>query len=247
MVAQSRAIPVIVTRPSEQGARFAKELQDQFGKAIDVIQSPLLAPQFLQPEIGPGPWTAVIFTSATAVRALNLPDSAAAVLPRKAYCVGDQTAESAREMGFDAVSAKGNAAALCSLIRDTHVTGPLVHLRGEEALGEIAKVLNLEGIETQEAIVYREVAQTLSLKARVILASDVPTILPVFSPRTGTILARELTSLPHLAPVLTVAISAGVADTLDTIMAAHRIIARHPEARYMLAAVAEALIAAQAA
>jgi uroporphyrinogen-III synthase len=246
MAAQSRAIPVILTRPAEQGARFAKNVRDRFGSAVAVIESPLLAPLFLQPLIPPERWTAVIFTSATAVAALGHFGRVAAALPKKAYCVGDRTAEAARAMGFDANSAQGNAAALCALIRDAHETGPLLHLRGEEALGDIAKELNLAGIETHEAIAYREVAQTLTAQACTVLSSDRPVILPVFSPRTGTILAHELATFPRLAPLVMVSISPATARPLDDVKSRYRFVADHPDAPSMLTAIGQAMIAAQA-
>ncbi len=247
MIAQSRAIPIILTRPAEQGARFAQELLARFDGAINVIQSPLLSPQYLQPEIGPGPWNALIFTSATAVTASGLLGPIRARLPRKAYCVGDRTAEVARSLGFEAISAKGSAASLCATIRDAGEPGPLLHLRGEETAGDISAELNLAGIETYEAVLYREIAQALTAEARITLRGELPVILPVFSPRSGKILAQELAALPHSAALLTVAISPAVAVTLDPITVMRRFVADRPDAESMLIAVGQALTAAQAA
>jgi uroporphyrinogen-III synthase len=245
MVAQSRAIPVILTRPAEQGARFAQALLDRFGQTISVVQSPLLAPQFLQPQIIPKSWSAVIFTSATAVAAAGL--MSAAILPRKAYCVGDRTAEAATAAGFSAISAKGNATALCALVQKLREPGPLLHLRGEEALGQVAETLTLAGIETIEVITYREVAQTLSAESLAVLSGDAPVILPVFSPRSAMILAQQLAKPSCSAPVVTVAMSQAVADALATIDASQRFVADSPDAPSMLSAIGRALIAMQAA
>jgi uroporphyrinogen-III synthase len=245
MVAQSRAISVILTRPAEQGARFAQALLDRFGQTITVVQSPLLAPQFLQPQILPKSWSAVIFTSATAVAAAGLMN--AATLPRKAYCVGDRTAVAATAAGFSAISAKGNAAALCAVVQKLRDPGPLLHLRGEEAVGQVAETLTLAGIDTFELVTYREVAQTLSAEALAVLSGDAPVILPVFSPRSALILGRQLAASHTLAPLVTVAISHAVADALGTIDASQRYVADSPDAPSMLSAIGRALIAVQAA
>ncbi|MES2143380.1 MAG: uroporphyrinogen-III synthase [Pseudomonadota bacterium] len=247
MAAQSRAIPIVLTRPAEQGARFAVELHDRFGDAIRVIQSPLLAPRYLQPHISGGAWTAVIFTSATAVAAFEQIWPSAGVLPRKAYCVGDRTAKAARDAGFAAVSAKGDAAALSALVLGARESGPLLHLRGQDTVGNIARQLVLAGIETDEAIVYAEVPQNLSEEARTALAATAPVILPVFSPRTAMILTRELTGARLVAPVFAVAFSPAVADALGAAGTAGLFVARRPDAPSMLAAIGEALIAAQVA
>ncbi len=246
MIAQSRAIPVILTRPEEQGARFAKDLQDRYGRAIDVIQSPLLAPQFLTPALGSGPWAAIIFTSATAVAAFGRLNTFSGILSQKAYCVGHRTAEAARAIGLDAISANGDSKALCATILAAREPGPLLYLRGEEALGDIAKNLRLAGIETHEVIVYSELAQTLSDEARNRLSTDHPVILPVFSPRTARILRQELLAMSRVLSVATVAISPAVAEELKPFTATWRFVADRPDAPSMLSAIGQALTVTQA-
>jgi uroporphyrinogen-III synthase len=247
MVAQSRAVPVVLTRPAVQSARFAKDLRDQLGGKITLVESPLLAPTFLQPVLGAGPWKAVIFTSETAVTATGLLGSAANSLPRKAYCVGDRTAEAARKAGFIPLSAKGNSDALCAYIMAGNETGPLLHLCGQELFGGLAQRLCLAGINTQEAVTYSEIPQLLTPTAQAILGGDRPVILPVFSPRTAAILISQLAALPSLAPLLVVTISATVAAAIQGLNPQQVFVADRPDASSMLAAIDRALMVAQAA
>ncbi len=247
MAAQSRPYTVILTRPAEQGAHFADQLRRDIGASIRVIESPLLVPKYLQPVLPDVRWSAVIFTSVTAVAAIARLGAAALALPRKAYCVGDRTAEVARNAGFQALSARGDAGSLRACIQAEHEPGPLLHLRGQISYGDVAKSLCLAGIETVDVIIYAQIAQPFSTDAKAAFWSDCPVILPVFSSRTGQIVSKELSLISISAPIFLVSISPNVRESLFAISAAGRFVAERPDAASMLMAIQEALIAAQAA
>lgn len=212
---------ILLTRPQAQSLRFAESL------GLPCLISPLMAPRFLTPVVPPH--AAVILTSETGAEA-----AARLVAPTFAFCVGDRTASTARSLGFQASSAAGDAEALIAHILAAPVS-PLLHLRGREARGEIAARLTSAGVPTAEAVAYAQEEQPLSPEALAALHGTAPLILPLFSPRSATLLARVV---PR-APLTVVAMSAAVAEAargLDP----DPLIATRPDA----AAMREATLAA---
>jgi uroporphyrinogen-III synthase len=244
MGTQSRAIPVILTRPAAQGQRFAQGLTEKLGERIRLIQSPLLAPTFFSPRWPDISFRGVVFTSETAVEGSVKLLQSGIRLPMLAYCVGDHTADMARQAGFDAKSSNGNAANLVQTIKSAQEVGPLLHLRGEESRGDVAEGLSLAGIETIEAILYAQRAQQLSTDAVAAIADGNPIVFPVFSPRTGAILAKELR--PHFSrtPWFLVAMSDAVQDAVTHPGFRGIFVARQPNAEAMIEAVELALVSA---
>ena len=55
MATQSRAdpVPLLLTRPTAQGADFAQRIAQRFGDKVKVIKTPLLTPRFLSPVLRP--------------------------------------------------------------------------------------------------------------------------------------------------------------------------------------------------
>lgn len=238
MTPQSRAIPVILTRPAAQGDRFAADLRARFGDAVDVILSPLIAPVFPAVTLPDGDFRAVILTSETGAQA-------AARLPgvmRAAWCVGDRTAEAARSLGFDARSAAGDADALVAAVLASGEPGPLIHLRGRDSRGEVASRLTAAGLPTAERVVYAQEAQPLTDAARAVLQSDAPVIVPLFSPRTAQLFAATHPKAPLYIAALSPAVAAGLGD-----LACQRMtFADHPDAKAMLQALVPLIAAARA-
>lgn len=106
---------LLVTRPDPEGQRTAALLR---GLGHEVLLMPLLRIEpILNAELGTGPWAAVLFTSANAVRAAaaHLRFSELADLP--VYTVGRRTRAAAAAAGFASViSADGDVNALVSLV-----------------------------------------------------------------------------------------------------------------------------------
>ncbi|TAG12997.1 MAG: uroporphyrinogen-III synthase [Rhodobacterales bacterium] len=230
----ARAVPVLLTRPMAQSQAFASALQARFGDRLRPIVTPLMAPVFLTPTLPNRPFAAVSFTSATGVAAARSLD-----LPRRAWCVGAQTAARARAAGFEALSADGDAAALVAAILADPPPGRLLHLRGEEVRGDVADMLNSAGLETFSAIVYRQDPQPLTVAARAVLAASGPVIVPIFSPRTGTLFRQALPE--DLRADLRFAMMSGAVSDALAGVAGTVAIARRPDADAMLDAVARLL------
>ncbi|MFV2051253.1 uroporphyrinogen-III synthase [Aliiroseovarius sp. YM-037] len=200
---------LLITRPERQAARFAALCEDRFGDRIDIVTSPLIRIEALSDPGSMAGYGGVIFTSENAIAAVG---PAAAGNAMRAYCVGDRTAEVARAAGYDAIAAEGDADHLFDLILRQHVTPPLLHLRGEHARGALAERLTQAGVKTDEAIVYRQIAQPLTEAARAVLRGDKPVILPLFSPRTASLFREGAAGCT--APLRIVVFSPAVADAL---------------------------------
>ena len=196
MVPQSRALPVLITRPEPQASRFARALQDRYGKRALPVLSSVLAPVLLPMELPVDPFGALILTSETGARAAAALSSA---LPRQAFCVGDRTAEVASALGFQAHSADGDADSLFALLLARPDAAPFLHLRGREARGDLVARLNATGVQAQEVVVYAQEPQPLSPAAISLLSGEGPVIAPLFSPRSAEVFRRALRDIPHSA------------------------------------------------
>ena len=188
MTPQSRAIPVLLTRPQAQSDRFAAALVARFGASVATTTSPLIAPQFLIPPIPQRPYSALILTSETGALSAARPET----LPTRAYCVGDRTAAAARSLGLTAVSAQGDAGSLIALILAASETGPLLHLRGQDARGDIAATLTAAGVPTYDAITYDQRPCDLTPEARAAMLAQGADPDPGPPERYGKLMRDEL-------------------------------------------------------
>lgn len=169
---------LLLTRPEPEATKTAEALADR----ADIVISPLMrivpgVPADLSGAAG------LILTSPSAVRVMGrLPE-----LP--CHVVGSRTAEAARAAGGRVVHVAYDAGALVAAIRGAGPAGPLLHLRGEHARGGIAERLNAAGLETREAVIYRQEATGLSSDALALLRGDRPVVVPLYSPRSAALFA----------------------------------------------------------
>ena len=129
---------------------------------------------------------ALIFTSANGVRAWG---------PRReerdltVFTVGDNTAETARSIGFKKVlSASGNSSDLVELIKRKARPdkGELLHIRGIHVTGDLAGALRPHGYRVRDAIGYGAIpVDTLSEEAIAAIVSGTPVSVLVHSPRSA--------------------------------------------------------------
>lgn len=243
MATQSRAKTLLLTRPEPQAARFARRLAQEFGDTLRVVVSPLMQPRFLHPVLLPRSYAALVLTSETGVEAARRISAAGRALPRQALCVGDRTAKVAVACGFDAISAQGDADALVSLILSQRLAGPLLFLHGTETRGDVAKRLNSAGIETDSAVVYDQMAVSLTSEAIACLTSPDPVLLPLFSPRTAQLFVTEAGKAGRIAPLWLAALSPAVADAAAGLSIDRLEIAATPDADALVAAVHALLVA----
>ncbi len=243
MAAQSfppGAAPVVLLiRPAAQSARFADSLLES-SAGLRVVKAPLIAPVFLDPVLPVKSWAGIILSSETGAKAAGRMKP---LLPDFAFCVGDRTAQAARLAGFAPHSAQGDAEAMLALIL-SHPKVPLLHLRGRETQGDLAKRLSANGIQTDEAVVYAQEAQPLTAEAIALLQTTNSVVVPLFSPRSAEIFGAECQRITATARLCVIAISRAVADVAcpwsDKV-----IVAAQPTAESMAEAVIQHLAAGQ--
>lgn len=214
MAAQSLPPIVLLTRPEAQSARFAEALHARM-PGLGIVCSPLLSPRFMPVTLPAERFAALILTSQTGAQAAG---RLRAALPDRAYCVGASTAQTAQEAGFAALSAEGDAEALLALIL-AQPMAPLLHLRGREARGDLARRLSAQGLPTQELVVYAQEECPLTAEARTLLQGDRPVLAPVFSPRSAQILRAACAEAGARAPLTLIAMSPAVAEAAGTLAA----------------------------
>ncbi|MGY9045919.1 hypothetical protein P775_02270 [Puniceibacterium antarcticum] len=229
---------LLMTRPRAASEGFVLALQGAREVAFDPVISPLIGVDACgtlpdMPSDG-----GVIFTSANGVAAYGALGGA---VVDTCYVVGAATAAAARQAGFDPLSADGDAAALVQLILRQPPTGPLLHLRGTHARGNIAQTLSDLGTRTQEAVIYDQPLLELTDRARAALNGTAPVVVPLFSPRS----AERFAGLHcGTAPLLIVAMSQAILQEVVDLRAIANIVTSQPSGEAMQKAVLQLLASA---
>lgn len=230
---------IVITRPEPANSAFADQVRAQFGAGQPILQAPLMRIVTCGDMPDPGRAAALIFTSRNGVAAFA---ARSAVRGIPCYAVGEATARAARQAGLDAVSAGGDADALVENILADHVSGELLHVRGEHAAGDVAERLRQAGLGVREVILYRQkrVAPPEDLVS--VLGGEEAIVVPLFSPRSARIFFE---TGPVRAPVVVVAISRNTAEAVPCAGARMVIIAARPDARAIREALPGAVAAAK--
>lgn len=224
---------LLLTRPFAGATRTRADIAP-FCPGARVVISPAM-------EIVPVPATVdtvpagLILTSengAEAAGRLGLPPG----LP--AWCVGTRTAEVARAAGFAAINADGDAEVLLRAILSAPDAGPLLHLRGDHARGDIVPRLRAAGRAARDIVVYRQEDRPLSAEAKAVLAGPARVVLPLYSPRTATIIADQG---PFSAPLHVIAISPAVARAAERLGPDQISQIDNPDGQSMLSAIVDSL------
>lgn len=232
MDSQSERPILLVTRPAVAAEGFVRAFRDRFGADWPAVISPLTEIELLDTPIPE--FQTAIFTSQHAVAAFH---RMAPGRGRQAYCVGQRTAQAAREAGFDAIAGPGDAEALSELIARQQLGGKLLFLRGEQIAYDLEERLNSAGIETESTILYRQLPRPLSAEAKALLRASRPVLAPIFSPNAADRFLDALPQAPH-PPLFVAAMSEAVASRLKSASLCHLEVARHPDAQGMLDALA---------
>ncbi|WP_299936471.1 uroporphyrinogen-III synthase [uncultured Pelagimonas sp.] len=228
---------LLMTRPEAAAQRFLANLGGAW--ACETILSPLIGIDYVPEKPSLDGVRGLIFTSAHGVAALgNTADGP----PLPAYVVGQNTAQAARDSGWDVRQVYQNADALVRALIATLPPAPLLHIRGVYARGDVAARLSDAGIRTIDAILYDQPEIPLSKAARDALVGEIPVIAPVFSPRTAALLAKNRIK----APLLVAAMSEAVAKPLLSLHITELKIAVRPESAEMTRLVTDLLKSASA-
>jgi len=231
-------VRILVTRPPPDAKRTAAALRARG-------HEPILAPLFNietipEADWGAGPWTAVLVTSANAVRAIAGHARLAELEGIAAYTVGARTAGAMREAGFaNVTSANGDVNDLAKLVAiQIEPPGRLLYLAGEERSGDLAGMLRAKGFAVHTVLVYRAaVVESLPAEAVAALAAGLDGVLH-FSRRSAEayVNAARCAGLADqsLREPVQFCLSARVAEPLQRAGAAKiRIAARPDEAAFL--------------
>lgn len=232
---------LLLTRPAPQAARFAATAREWFGAGLRIVQSPLMATEYLAPDLPLEGAAGLVITSESGVEGLaRLTDRRD--LP--AHCVGAATARAARAAGLAvATIGSGDATGLAAALRG--VADPLLWPRGAEVAVDLAALLARHGVAVNEVVVYRQAPQAPTGDATAAMAGPAPVILPLFSPRSARLAADAWPS--RGAPLYVAAMSAAVAKAAAGLAPDRLIVAARPEAPAMLEAIAALIDASHAA
>lgn len=201
---------VLVTR-SEPGASETAQRLRQAGFAPVVESLFAIAPI----DVTPPDFDALAFTSANGVRRF------ARLSPRRdapVFCVGERTAQEAREAGYTrVVSSNAAVDALADLIqRDLAPGARLLHAGNEETRGDLAGRLSAAGLRADFLPIFRAVAVETPgpvLGAHLAGGAKIDAIL-IHSPRAASILTGFVSGMTVSALLSVAAISAAAAEPL---------------------------------
>lgn len=199
---------VLISRPTAQ----AREFQQLLGPGAECIISPVLNIESINTTIDFNDYGALVFTSRNAVTAAN---RLGRLEGRKAYAVGERTAELASKFGMKVTHSNGGSPELVRYIVKTNDGGNLLFLRGEYSRGDIVGALKLHGIRADQAVIYRQVRQPLTESAKIALCGSKPVIIPLFSPRSAKYLGEETGLIDADMRLCLIGFSQSVADAWE--------------------------------
>lgn len=225
---------LLLTRPIPAARRFLLACEAAAGRPIPAILSPVLAITPVEVALDRHPAALILTSENGAARAAELDLGG---LP--AWCVGPRTAEAARAAGLRAIEAGPDAERLLAALLRARPEGPLLHLRGEHARGDLAVRLRGAGLAAAEAVAYRQEAQPPTSEARAALDDAAPLVVPLFSPRSALLLG----GWTPRAPLRVVAISPAVEAEARRLRPASLASAAAPDAPAMVEATLAALAA----
>ncbi|QWG23625.1 uroporphyrinogen-III synthase [Bradyrhizobium sediminis] len=153
---------VLVTRPHPDDATTAASLR---GRGYEVLQAPVLRfePVAFHDDMD-ARYSAVIVTSASAVRGIDHHLKGHRLLELPLFAVGERTADAARRAGFThVISANGDAAGLRDLVRarvkakELKKASTLLYLAGADLARDLAGELGESGLRVVTWTTYRMV------------------------------------------------------------------------------------------
>jgi uroporphyrinogen-III synthase len=226
---------LLVTRPQPEAERTATRLR---GLGHIVIVAPVLAVRPSGEPAPPGPFDALLVTSANAVPAV-----ARAGLAGPVFAVGPRTAAALRDAGFAEVRAAADALALAGLVRTELAAGArLLHVAGRDRKAEPERSLAAAGFTVTTWVAYAALpASALPDEAvRALARGDVDAVLHYSRRSAATLLDLavaagldgSLTALAH------VCISDDAAAPLRAAGARRVVAAAQPDEDGLLAALA---------
>lgn len=232
---QNHRATILLIRPYEQSIVFAAEFLAGTGCDVAIIPSPVLTIEPVLPLPDPQGAFALVFTSANAVKIFAQGGQGRGM---RAFCVGNTTANAATRAGFRGISAGGDVSELLEMLTAFHMEGdpPYLYLHGEKIAADLAGLLKDRDVPVRARMIYRQVEQPLSDKARQVL-EERDVIVPLFSANSAEIFARQVRFLPGKR-IQFVCMSRAVAASLTGFHESDIHFAAHPSREGMIKAIA---------
>jgi uroporphyrinogen-III synthase len=186
---------MLVTRPEPDSHSTVARLA---ALDIDAVAAPLMVRQPLDTSLPPPDgFTAMVLTSANAVRAMVDRGVVADYLQLPVFAVGERTAREAEQAGFERVSsAAGALRDLVNAMAIARLPGPVFYPAGKHRSGDLAQALSPLGIMVVTARIYDMVAVD-ALPSDILAGlgnGDIDAVLH-YSRRTAEIFASLATGL----------------------------------------------------
>jgi uroporphyrinogen-III synthase len=233
-------VRLLVTRPEPDAERTAAALRAQ---RHTVTIAPLLRIEAIaNAELGPGPWAAILVSSANAAAAIAAHARLAELKALPVWGVGRRSAKAMADTGFANVSsADGNVHDLAALVAtQAKPAAPLLYLAGEERSGDLAGALHARGFMVETAMVYRAIAaDTLPPAAAVSLAQGIDGVLHFSRRSAGAYIdaARATAVLARALEPVHFCLSGQVAEPLRGAGAADVRVAERPTEPALIALI----------
>jgi len=187
---------MLVTRP-EPDAQSTMARLDALG--IEAVVAPVMVRQTLDASLPPSNgFTAMVLTSANAVRALADRNALEQYRHLPVFAVGDRTAREATEAGFERVSsAAGAFQDLVNAMTIARMRGPIFYPTGKHQSADLAKALAPLGVMVATAKVYDMVAiDALPEPVLAALGEGIGAVL-AYSRRSAEIFAALAADMPR--------------------------------------------------
>ncbi|MEM8788365.1 MAG: uroporphyrinogen-III synthase [Pseudomonadota bacterium] len=216
---------LLIPRPITQGRAFAESLAPG---AWTPILAPLMriVPATAPPDLAGV--THLIFTSRNGVEA------AAATIAHRlpAICVGAQTTERAKALGFAATQAGATAADLAQRLTP-EPDRRLLHLHGAHVSGDLAGSLRAAGHHCDSRVIYDQHARPLPGPVLTDLAGGTLADVVLFSPRSADLFAKQTHGFGVAPGCRLYCLSDAVADRARAVAGAALRVAARPDATAM--------------
>ena len=175
---------ILVTRPAEDSGDLQMELRQRGNSTL--LDPMLFIRRFGDVAIDLKGAQGLLFTSSNGVRAF---DATCGERGLAAWCVGDETARTARAAGFEDVrSAAGNVDALANYViaNASPENGRMVQIAGSVSAGDLAGALRAAGFAVDRIPLYEAISATmLGEDTKSALRKGLLDAVLFFSPRTA--------------------------------------------------------------
>lgn len=224
-------VPLLITRPLDDAERLAEEVRGLV-PGISVILAPVLEIRPLPFEPPSEPVDLVLISSQHAITAVlsceNLP----------VVCVGAATARKAAAAGLTVQATYPTADDLVHGLTGRKGLRAL-HLHGRHTRGHVAERLTLAGLETQERMVYDQIARRWTADEQRRIFAERQLVVPLYSPRSAQILSENLVG--YAGELTLVAISEACREAWSGPVPKTICVADHPDGETMKRVIASKL------